>query len=155
MQLLTNRKPNTWKDFIACAEYLVKEGYTSPAHLAGTGTSAGGILIGRAITERIVRGLGGDFNRKSVDASSAAGKYGVVPLPGKKAGEIAPAFAGGNLLGVLKGSERKTLATEFVRLLGGKQYQRKMFDGMGNLPTFGDVQAEVAAAIASERSVSR
>jgi prolyl oligopeptidase len=45
-------KPNTWKDFIACAEYLVKQGYTSPEHLAGTGTSAGGILIGRAITDR-------------------------------------------------------------------------------------------------------
>jgi prolyl oligopeptidase len=45
-------KPNTWKDFIACAEYLVREGYTSPEHLAGTGGSAGGILIGRAITER-------------------------------------------------------------------------------------------------------
>jgi prolyl oligopeptidase len=45
-------KPNTWKDFIACAEYLVKEGYTSPDRLAGTGTSAGGITIGRAITER-------------------------------------------------------------------------------------------------------
>ena len=45
-------KPNTWKDFIACAEYLVKQGYTSPEHLAGTGTSARGILIGRAITER-------------------------------------------------------------------------------------------------------
>jgi prolyl oligopeptidase len=45
-------KPNTWRDFIACAEFLVSEGYTSPAHLAGTGTSAGGILIGRAMTER-------------------------------------------------------------------------------------------------------
>lgn len=45
-------KPNTWKDFIACAEYLVKEGYTSPGKLAGKGGSAGGILIGRAITER-------------------------------------------------------------------------------------------------------
>jgi prolyl oligopeptidase len=45
-------KPNTWKDFISCAEYLVKKGYTSPAKLAGTGTSAGGILISRAITER-------------------------------------------------------------------------------------------------------
>jgi prolyl oligopeptidase len=45
-------KPNTWKDFISCAEYLVKKGYTSPAHLAGVGTSAGGILISRAITER-------------------------------------------------------------------------------------------------------
>jgi prolyl oligopeptidase len=45
-------KPNTWKDFIACAEYLIEQGYTSPEHLAGSGTSAGGILIGRAITER-------------------------------------------------------------------------------------------------------
>lgn len=45
-------KPNTWKDFIACAEYLVKNGYTSKERLAGTGTSAGGILIGRAITAR-------------------------------------------------------------------------------------------------------
>lgn len=45
-------KPNTWKDFVACGEYLVKAGYTSPAKLAGKGGSAGGILIGRAITER-------------------------------------------------------------------------------------------------------
>jgi prolyl oligopeptidase len=45
-------KPNTWKDFIACAEYLVKARYTSPRKLAGKGGSAGGILIGRAITER-------------------------------------------------------------------------------------------------------
>jgi prolyl oligopeptidase len=45
-------KPNTWKDFISCAEYLVRNRYTSPGHLAGTGTSAGGILISRAITER-------------------------------------------------------------------------------------------------------
>lgn len=45
-------KPNTWKDFIACAQYLVDRKYTSPARLAGEGGSAGGILIGRAITER-------------------------------------------------------------------------------------------------------
>lgn len=45
-------KPNTWKDFIACAEYLIKEKYTAPEHLAGQGISAGGILIGRAVTER-------------------------------------------------------------------------------------------------------
>jgi prolyl oligopeptidase len=45
-------KPNTWKDFIACAEYLIAKKYTSPAHLAGQGASAGGILIGRAITDR-------------------------------------------------------------------------------------------------------
>jgi prolyl oligopeptidase len=45
-------KPNTWKDFIACAEYLIQQRYTSAQYLAGTGGSAGGILIGRAITER-------------------------------------------------------------------------------------------------------
>jgi prolyl oligopeptidase len=45
-------KPNTWKDFISCAEYLVAKGFTSREKLAGTGTSAGGILISRAITER-------------------------------------------------------------------------------------------------------
>jgi prolyl oligopeptidase len=45
-------KPNTWRDFIACAQYLIDNKYTSPAHLAGEGGSAGGILIGRTITER-------------------------------------------------------------------------------------------------------
>ncbi len=45
-------KPNTWLDFIAAAQYLIAKGYTSPAHLSGRGTSAGGILISRAITER-------------------------------------------------------------------------------------------------------
>jgi prolyl oligopeptidase len=45
-------KPNTWKDFISCAEYLIKNGYTNASKLGGTGTSAGGILITRAITER-------------------------------------------------------------------------------------------------------
>ena len=45
-------KPNTWKDFISCAEYLIKNGYTQASKLGGTGTSAGGILITRAITER-------------------------------------------------------------------------------------------------------
>ncbi len=45
-------KPNTWKDFIACGEWLVREGWTRPAKLAGQGGSAGGITVGRAITER-------------------------------------------------------------------------------------------------------
>jgi prolyl oligopeptidase len=45
-------KPNTWKDFIACAEYLVREKYTSSEHLSGQGASAGGILIGNSIAER-------------------------------------------------------------------------------------------------------
>jgi len=45
-------KPNTWKDFISCAEYLIAQGFTTSSKLGGTGTSAGGILISRAITER-------------------------------------------------------------------------------------------------------
>ena len=45
-------KPNSWKDFNSTAEYLIKKGYTSANHLACEGASAGGILIGRAITER-------------------------------------------------------------------------------------------------------
>lgn len=45
-------KPNTWRDFIACAEYLVAQKYTQPAKLGILGGSAGGILVGRAMTER-------------------------------------------------------------------------------------------------------
>jgi prolyl oligopeptidase len=45
-------KPNTWKDAIACAQYLIDQKYTSPAKLAIRGGSAGGVLVGRSITER-------------------------------------------------------------------------------------------------------
>jgi prolyl oligopeptidase len=45
-------KQNTWKDFIACAEYLIQHKYTSTSRLAIEGGSAGGITIGRSITER-------------------------------------------------------------------------------------------------------
>ncbi len=45
-------KPNTWKDFIACAEHLIAAKYTSPAKLGILGGSAGGILVGRAMTDR-------------------------------------------------------------------------------------------------------
>ncbi|TDD43455.1 extracellular solute-binding protein [Saccharopolyspora elongata] len=89
--------------------------------------------------------IGGDFNRAAVDAGAAGGKYAVVPLPGNTAGSVAPAFAGGNMLGVMKSSKRATLAREFVQLLAGKEYQRKMYAAMGNLPTFTDVQQELAA----------
>jgi len=45
-------KPNTWRDMIACAEYLIERKYTSPSRLAIEGGSAGGITVGRASTER-------------------------------------------------------------------------------------------------------
>ena len=44
-------KPNTWKDGIACAQYLIDKGYASPATLAVMGGSAGGIFAGRAMTD--------------------------------------------------------------------------------------------------------
>jgi prolyl oligopeptidase len=43
-------KQNTITDFLACAQKLIDLGYTDHAHLAGTGTSAGGVTIGGAIT---------------------------------------------------------------------------------------------------------
>jgi len=45
-------KQHTIDDFLACAQYLIDQKYTSPAHLAGEGTSAGGVTIGGAITQR-------------------------------------------------------------------------------------------------------
>ena len=45
-------KPNTWQDLIACAEYLVERKFTRKERLAIQGGSAGGITVGRALTER-------------------------------------------------------------------------------------------------------
>jgi len=45
-------KPNTWKDGIAVAEWLIANRYTSREKIGIYGGSAGGIFVGRAITER-------------------------------------------------------------------------------------------------------
>jgi len=45
-------KPNTWRDLIASAQYLIEKKYTSASKLAILGGSAGGITMGRALTER-------------------------------------------------------------------------------------------------------
>ena len=45
-------KPNSWKDLISCTEYMIKEKYTNPEKIAIWGASAGGITVGRAMTER-------------------------------------------------------------------------------------------------------
>jgi prolyl oligopeptidase len=45
-------KQHTIDDMLAGAQYLIEHKFTSPAHLAGEGTSAGGITIGGAITQR-------------------------------------------------------------------------------------------------------
>ncbi len=45
-------KPNTFSDFIACAEQLLADGYTTSARLAISGGSAGGLLIGAVLNLR-------------------------------------------------------------------------------------------------------
>lgn len=47
-----SHKVNTWLDVIACAEYLVDEGWTNPRQLGFSGRSAGGMLAGRVLTAR-------------------------------------------------------------------------------------------------------
>ncbi|MEW2076538.1 extracellular solute-binding protein [Streptomyces sp. NPDC013433] len=89
--------------------------------------------------------IGGDFSRVAVEAGKAGGKYAVVPLPGVEAGSIAPAFAGGNNLGVLRSTSHRTLAVDLMKRLASKKAQGALFEGMGFLPTFSDVREQVAA----------
>lgn len=46
------QKQNVFDDFIAAAEYLIKESYTSSDYLAIRGGSNGGLLIGATMTQR-------------------------------------------------------------------------------------------------------
>jgi oligopeptidase B len=46
------KKMNTFTDYIACAEFLVKDQYTSPEHLYAIGGSAGGLLMGAVVNLR-------------------------------------------------------------------------------------------------------
>ncbi|MFF8278242.1 extracellular solute-binding protein [Streptomyces lateritius] len=88
--------------------------------------------------------IGGDFSHAAVEAGTVKGKYAVVPLPGVTRGSIAPAFAGGNNLGVLKSSSHRTLAVDLMKSLAGKKTQGELFDAMGFLPTYTDVRAQAA-----------
>ena len=46
------QKRNTFSDFVASAEHLIKEKYTSSDRLVATGRSAGGLLVGAAMNLR-------------------------------------------------------------------------------------------------------
>ncbi len=45
-------KPNTFSDYIACAERLIQAGYTSAGRITAHGGSAGGMLVGAVVNQR-------------------------------------------------------------------------------------------------------
>lgn len=121
---------------------LIDDDNCPPKQCAGmTGNDATDVFAGG----KAAMSISGDFNRSAMDSGDVADDYDVVPLPGYEKGSIAPAFAGGNLLGVLGSSDHATLSDEFVELLAGEKYQREMYETMGNLPTLEDVQEDVAS----------
>ncbi|HWL87479.1 MAG TPA: prolyl oligopeptidase family serine peptidase, partial [Polyangiaceae bacterium] len=63
---MIGNKERSTEDFIACAEQLVKEGYTTPRRMVANGRSAGAIVAGGAITRRP------DLFRAMVVTSAAA-----------------------------------------------------------------------------------
>lgn len=49
---MLEKKQNVFDDFLAAAEWLIRNGYTNPSRLAISGGSNGGLLVGAALTQR-------------------------------------------------------------------------------------------------------
>jgi len=64
-------KPNTWKDGVACARWLIEQGFASPKTLGIQGGSAGGIFVGRAVTSAPELFAAAIFNVGVMDAVRA------------------------------------------------------------------------------------
>ncbi|MFC8866930.1 extracellular solute-binding protein [Streptomyces sp. NPDC057148] len=121
---------------------LFGDGNCPAAKCAGMG---GNDTVTAFASGKAAMAIAGDFSRQAVEAGEVKGKYAVVPLPGVEPGSVAPAFAGGNNIGVLKSTSHRTLAVDLMKRLASKQAQGELFDAMGFLPTFTDVRQRVAA----------
>ncbi|HTH28406.1 MAG TPA: prolyl oligopeptidase family serine peptidase, partial [Sphingobium sp.] len=51
-QVLRTGKKRSFEDYLACADHLVRNGYTAAGRIVAEGFSAGGLLIGNAVVER-------------------------------------------------------------------------------------------------------
>ena len=79
-------KMNTWKDLNAAVEYMISNNFTSNKNTVVYSSSAGGIMIGRAITERpdlfaatiVDVGVLNPLRRESFSGSSNYKEYGTV-----------------------------------------------------------------------------
>lgn len=79
-------KMNTWKDLNAAVEYMISNKFTSNKNTVVYSSSAGGIMIGRAITERpdlfaatiVDVGVLNPLRRESFSGSSNYKEYGTV-----------------------------------------------------------------------------
>lgn len=79
-------KPNTWKDLIACTEYMIDQKYTSKNNTVICGGSAGGIMVGGAMTERpdlfkvalVDAGVLNPLRRSSYSGGSSYKEYGKI-----------------------------------------------------------------------------